>query len=1061
MSVWKKTQIWQRLSKIRNDEADKVKAFLLADFCMNRIEQILCTGSTSPKDFTLHDSDHSFRVAERMWELIPVSTQKILSEYELVFLLLSAYLHDIGMTPEYKKVNNHFVCLNTNAKNVLTLIEKQNFQKWLDEEGEQIDIEKNVLNNSEKAAELITFYCRYKHNDWSEEWIRNNFKDVELGNYTNWLNDIVNICISHHYGLDELKMEKFNPLRIHGKVIHKRYIAMCLRLADVIEIDPERAPDVLIKHRSIINGSLSHWLKEKFTSVDIVNNSISITANPTKAFIHKAISDVADQIEQETNLCNTLNGEIPLRNISPSNDLKHEWNILPSIYRGIKEAGNYEFIDGTFKPNSKKLLQLLAGTELYGNPILAIRELIQNSLDAVKVQMAYKIIEEGYTTEEQFDLLKTKFNIQLTVTKENDDYWITCNDDGVGMDKEIIKKCFLVGGASKRHELLELERKCNKIGYNLEVTGQFGIGVMSYFMIADKMLIKTKKSFLSGNHEATGWEFEINGLSDFGELRKVDSDTNGTIIKLRIKKELVAQIEDGNNLISLLRNILSRIPCNFKFIPLSKKEVQYLPGWCKDKNYFKEELVKQLNIKSSSEIKTSSEFLSEEKQSVIETSNRRKSEIDKSFFKSIDFLYCEGKLEKANGYYRIHVPVFKNIKGDAFAFFFEKTDKEEIYLQKINEGFLFYPSTETASISWKGIAINNSENKRRKFSFNNCFIEFDLINEKSFHISVSRLDINYNEKYQDLLNEIEEKISKLILANKKRFIESPYSLFNHIIANCLPVKNSKLFWTFDSEYSSDFIKFEKIKFPLIFDISTDIGAPEKEYFMKKPFYRLDSLRGCGSGYGRNYFRIDKYKFKFDKAVFHNYYNFRISFLNLNSFKEENKFSFIGNSSKFPPSWKSIFCFIGYHETDIILNENSEYFKHINKKDFFFVKKFFKEKKSLNDIDGDKIIQSKSKSFCFILYLISLNEKSYWDGVTKNNKSFVEKLWAKMFGSKTEALYFFFGGISETNLTVISVDSWTKISQIKEIQKYLPIPDIDWRIESREQPVYKMNMPTNT
>lgn len=1058
MSNWKKTQVWQRLSKIKNDDADKVKSFLLGEFCMDGIEKILNTGGTSPKDFTLHDADHSFRVAERMWEIIPVSTQKILSEYELAFLLLSAYLHDIGMTPEYKKVNKHFVCLNTKTKSVLTQIEKQNFQKWLDEEGEQIDIEKDILNNDEKAGELITFYCRYKHNDWSEDWIRSNFIDKDLGNYTNWLNDLVYICRSHHYGLDELKSEKFNPLRIHGKVVHKRYIAMCLRLADVIELDPERAPDVLIKHRSIIKGSLSHWLKEKFTSVDIVNNCISITANPTKAFIHKAILDVADQIEQETNLCNTLNGEIPLRNISPSNDLKHEWNILPSIYREIKEVGNYEFIDGTFKPNSKKLLQLLAGTELYGNPILAIRELIQNSLDAVKVQIAYKIIEEGFTKEEQIDLLKSKFNVCLIVTKENDDYWITCSDNGVGMDKEIIKKCFLVGGATKRHELLELERKCNKIGYDLEVTGQFGIGVMSYFMIADKMLIKTKKSFQSGNHEAIGWEFEINGLSDFGELRKVDCDSNGTTIKLRIKKELIAQIEDENKIISLLRNNLFRIPCNFKFIPLNNKVVQFSLGWCKDKSFFKDELVKQLNIQSSPEVKTSSEFLSEEKQLVIETSNKRKSEIDKSYLNSIDFLCCEGKLENTNGYYRIHVPVFKNKKGDAFAFFFEKIDKEEIYLQKINEGFLFHPSNKAASISWKGIAINNSAISNRNFPYYNCFIELDLTNEKSFHISVSRLDINYKEKFQVLLDEIELKISELILKNKKRFCESPYTLFNHLVANCLPLKNNNLFWTFNSGYSSDFIKFQKINFPLIFDISTDIGTPEKECFKGESFYRLASLDSCGSNYRGRSFRIDKYKFRFNKAVFHNYYNFRISFLNLNSFKEENKFPFLGNSSNFPPSWKKLFCFRGYNEKDIILNENSLHFKHINKENFSYVKNFFKEKKSLNGSDGNKIIQSKSKSFCFMLYLISQNEKSYWDGVTKNNKPFVKKLWNRMFGSENENLFFFHDGISNTWLTTITINSWTNISQTKEIQKHLPLPDLDWRIESSEQPILKTNKP---
>ena len=41
MSDWKKTQVWQRLSTIKNDEADKVVSFLLGEFCMDRIEKIL------------------------------------------------------------------------------------------------------------------------------------------------------------------------------------------------------------------------------------------------------------------------------------------------------------------------------------------------------------------------------------------------------------------------------------------------------------------------------------------------------------------------------------------------------------------------------------------------------------------------------------------------------------------------------------------------------------------------------------------------------------------------------------------------------------------------------------------------------------------------------------------------------------------------------------------------------------------------------------------------------------------------------------------------------------
>ncbi len=1049
MTNWKETQIWKKLEDIKSDTASKVRAFLESDFCMDKIEIVLNSASTTPKDFTLHDADHSFRVTERMWEIIPVDTQDILSEYELAFLLLSAYLHDIGMSPEIEKVNNHYICLNTNTKAVLSQSEKQDFQKWLDEQGEQIDLEKDELRDEDKSAELVTYYCRFKHNDWSEDWITKNFKDIEIWRYTNWLKDLVNICKSHHYGFEKLKSEDFNPLRIHGKVIHKRYIAMCLRLADVIEIDPERAPEVLLKHRNIIEGSISHWLKEKFTSIDIINYCISITANPTKAFVHKAIVDIADQIEHETNLCNMLKGEIPLSNIFPSNDLKHEWKVLPSIYRGIKESGNYEFIDGTFKPNSKKLLQLLAGTGLYGKPIIAIREIIQNALDAIKVQIAYKVIEDNLSTKEQVALLEKSFSIELSILKQAEDYWIICKDNGVGMDKEIIMKSFLVGGAAKRHELLELERRCHNVGHKLEVTGQFGIGVLSYFMIADKIIINTKKSHQSGYHESNGWEFEINGLSDFGELRKVDSDTPGTIVKLRIRKELLDQIIDENSIVNLLENTLNRIPCNFRFTPLERSVISYLPGWCKDLNYYKKKIIEQLNISTIPDIKSPEEFISEEKQSIIQTSNTRRIEFIEKISKSVDFISHEGFLKNGNGYFRIHIPVFENEKGDSFAFFFENLNKEKICFQRINEGFLFYPINANPVISWKGIAIKNGLNYNRAFPYKNCFIELDLINDKSFNISVSRLEINYNTQRYEMLQEIQEKIDEIILTNKKRFSNSIYSFFNHRIASYLEYKPQKMFWTFDNGYKEDIVKFEKVKFPLIFDISTEIGNPEDELYNKKDLYRVESLKGCGSDYRSKYFSINKYDYKFDRAVFHNYYNYRISFLITSKFKSNNKYSYIGNSAKFPAQWQKLLCVRGYDEKDIVLNENSTLFKLITQKDFQLAKDFFAGKNELDSDKGNLLIKTKGKALCFMLYLITLNEISYWHGVVKNNQVFVKKLWQRIFGNESDKLYFFHDGISNTQIVEISINSWTIISGTKDIIKHLPIPDEEWRIENKE------------
>ncbi|MES2923264.1 MAG: hypothetical protein V4819_17035, partial [Verrucomicrobiota bacterium] len=82
--------------------------FLLAlELWMRDLDSVLQNGGTAPLDFTLHDSGHALRVAHRMAELITPAIRRNLSDYELALLLLAAYGHDIGMTPEREKVQNH------------------------------------------------------------------------------------------------------------------------------------------------------------------------------------------------------------------------------------------------------------------------------------------------------------------------------------------------------------------------------------------------------------------------------------------------------------------------------------------------------------------------------------------------------------------------------------------------------------------------------------------------------------------------------------------------------------------------------------------------------------------------------------------------------------------------------------------------------------------------------------------------------------------------------------------------------------------------------------------
>jgi len=218
---WTETTLWSSLSQKTGPEVQSVQAVL--NRWMPKIQMILETAGTAPTAFTLHDASHSFRVAQRMSEIVPSDVLPHLASYELALLLLSASLHDIGMTPEQRKVALHYEYLLAGPRNGPTTAahpelseqEIELFQRWLD------DDERGLVPPSVKgspnaedlllANELVTYYCRHRHNDWSDDWIRKNLGTETLGTYDGWLDDLVRLCRSHHQGKTALLNEVFNP----------------------------------------------------------------------------------------------------------------------------------------------------------------------------------------------------------------------------------------------------------------------------------------------------------------------------------------------------------------------------------------------------------------------------------------------------------------------------------------------------------------------------------------------------------------------------------------------------------------------------------------------------------------------------------------------------------------------------------------------------------------------------------------------------------------------------------------------------------------------------------
>src|SRR5689334_9180658 len=103
--TWEMTRLWE-LVRERTTETDAARLTLLN--CMPKIELVLSAGGTAIPDFTLHDHEHAFRVAERMYDLLPEDVVSHISTFELTLLILAAYLHDIGMSPRREVVRRHY-----------------------------------------------------------------------------------------------------------------------------------------------------------------------------------------------------------------------------------------------------------------------------------------------------------------------------------------------------------------------------------------------------------------------------------------------------------------------------------------------------------------------------------------------------------------------------------------------------------------------------------------------------------------------------------------------------------------------------------------------------------------------------------------------------------------------------------------------------------------------------------------------------------------------------------------------------------------------------------------
>lgn len=791
---WDESLLWMTICALEGPEVEEVKATLVNT--LPRIQAILAQGNTSPEDFTLHDSQHGFRVAQRMVEIVPKDVLPRLSIYELALLLLSAYLHDIGMCPPRRTLNGLLKFALTGRSELLSPEEASAFQDWLDASGWSAQRTPVAhWRDLERANLAVAHYVRSRHVAWGEAWSDANLQGFRLGTYAQAVDDLKLLCSSHHFDYPGLLSGALDakPVSATGAVVHPRYLSIVLRVADVVEIDPERTPEVIFRHRGVSPGSIIFWHKDHQISTLISDTRLTLSAEPRDARIHRAVELTVRDIESELEVARRVNDERPFRSSSFQDEpLPHRWDLQGHARVLIRPRGDaYEYIDGAFRPNTEKLLQLLSGENLYQDPLVAFREVLQNAFDAVREQIAYERLQKRDPQNEKWDeVFGETHEIELSLEQDTEGNWFfVCIDDGVGMNKTVIRDYLLVSGNTLNPRLRRLERDCAQVGVPFFRSGQFGIGVLSYFLVADLAVITTRRSPLAGDGESHGWRFESEGIGAFGELRKDESIGRGTAVRMRLRTDVIEAILEKDRLdqdesgtgakavrslpavvSSYIRQIALHAPCRVVLPADEGERHQLRRGWTRESPDVcsMDQIISQLRTG----VPRDSALLSEARKARLSEELEYRTKIADRVVAASRWNIVEGDLANGFGRFRAHVLIFAN--DDALGPLLHEAGGPQL---DNSPRWEFLGCAHAVDFSWKGIRVNvedawGFENREQVKFFS---LEIDIRQADAGTLAVDRRSVVVTALMELAVQEVVDRVSKLVGELIQVDGPSPYS----------------------------------------------------------------------------------------------------------------------------------------------------------------------------------------------------------------------------------------------------------------------------------------------
>lgn len=439
-------------------------------------------------EYTKHDISHIDAMLESLEWIIPQETQRIMTAADWLILVLSIYFHDMGMVV---------------TKDEYSLRDQSSFPSFKadvlqasDDQGR--DYAARIQELSAKGEDIEKFlyqeFVRCHHAARVKNWILGN-ETVEFGASSGvarevtrilqslslpFRKDLAFLCESHH--LDDIDdIRKYPISKPYGtkadEAANVQYAAIILRTVDLLHITSDRTPSITFR---LLNPSdpvsQREWAKQQaVTSVRakkklgpegqfLPADSIEVHALFVEgtsyfgliSYLQYAESQIKRSFDwaQRSQREHGAKHEFPWRAVDTSN-VQAEGFMTEQFEFGIDQA---------------KILDLLTGHTLYNDTSVVLRELLQNAIDAVRVQHRELASVQG----------------KVWITWNESRRVMEVGDNGSGMTQEIIENNLLRAGSSRYQD-----PQFTKENPDFHPISRFGIGVMSAFMIADQVDIIT------------------------------------------------------------------------------------------------------------------------------------------------------------------------------------------------------------------------------------------------------------------------------------------------------------------------------------------------------------------------------------------------------------------------------------------------------------------------------------------------------------------------------------------------------------------------------------------